>query len=83
MVTTQKQPKKLKPEDINRYEIAQALEVSHSEISRIFSGDRTPSLGLFKRIAEYLSVSLDELQRFIDSPELKAANEAQKQKRST
>lgn len=40
---------------------AQGYEVSHSILSLVFSGKRTPSLPLFVALAQALSVSLDEM----------------------
>ena len=49
-----------------RTKLAKAVKVDLAHISRIFSGKRSPSLDLARRIADYMGVSLDKLQAFLD-----------------
>lgn len=44
-------------------ELAQALQTSHTQISRIENGLRQPSADLVVRIADFFDVSLDKLMR--------------------
>ena len=44
-----------------RSEVARKTGLSLSHVSRILSGQRTPSLGALVRIADYLGVTTDEL----------------------
>lgn len=41
--------------------LAKQAEVSHSHIAYIESGERTPSPGIVKKLADALSVSVDTL----------------------
>ena len=51
---------------LSRTAMARAVKVDLAHISRIFSGRRSPSLDLARRIADYMGVSLDKLQAFLD-----------------
>lgn len=48
-------------------EVARKAKISVSHLSKIFSGDRTPSLPAAKRIAQAFRISLDKLQRTLES----------------
>ena len=52
--------------NLSRTKLARAVKVDLAHISRIFSGKRSPSLDLARRIADYMGVSLDKLQAFLD-----------------
>jgi DNA-binding XRE family transcriptional regulator len=52
--------------NLSRTKLAKAVKVDLAHISRIFSGQRSPSLDLARRIADYMGVSLDKLQTFLD-----------------
>ena len=52
--------------NLNRTNLARAVRVDLAHISRIFSGKRSPSLDLARRIADYMGVTLDKLQVFLD-----------------
>ncbi len=47
--------------------IAISAGVGLSHVSRIMSGERTPSLPVAQRIAKHLGVSLDHLAIYLDS----------------
>ena len=46
---------------VNRSELARALKIDVSMTSRVLSGQRTPRLATFKRMADYFGMSMDEL----------------------
>ena len=52
--------------NLSRTKLARAVKVDLAHISRIFSGKRSPSLDLARRIADYMGVSLEKLQAFLD-----------------
>ena len=45
---------------VNITALADATDLSVAHVSRILSGDRSPSLGTTTKIARYLGVSVDE-----------------------
>lgn len=47
-------------------DIARALGLNVSNVHRILHGQRTPHLRTFKRLADYLKISLDELYRVLE-----------------
>ena len=63
--TKEKLREKLNLKDINRSRMAEATGIDVGHASRVLSGQRNPSLGLAKRIADYLKISLDELYRML------------------
>ena len=46
---------------INRTAAARAMKINVSNVSRILSGQRTPYLHTFRGLADYLSLSMDQL----------------------
>ena len=60
-------------ETLNLSDVARGTGLSVSHISRVFSGDRTPSLPVLKGIAKYLSVDLTELSGFLETKHKKAS----------
>ena len=46
---------------INRSLMSRVLRIDLAHISRIFSGQRTPSMEVAKKIADYMSITLDKL----------------------
>jgi transcriptional regulator with XRE-family HTH domain len=62
----------IQPQDINRNAIHRAVGVNQSHISKIFNPDPKyariwPSLGLAKKIAEELGVTMEELYVYLES----------------
>lgn len=53
-------------EHLNRSEVARATDTDLAHISRIFNGKATPSLTLARKIADHLSITVDELCRRLD-----------------
>ena len=51
---------------LNLTEMGNDLGISLSHLSRIFSGNRTPSISVARKIVEYLDISLDDLFIGID-----------------
>ena len=46
---------------VNRSELARVLKIDVSMTSRVLTGQRTPRLTTFKKMADYFGVSMDEL----------------------
>lgn len=57
--------------NLSRMSRATGLSVSH--LSRVFSGQRQPSLEVAKTICKYLSIGLDDLDRFLSTRKKKTA----------
>ena len=53
-------------EDLNLMKMAEDTGISVSHLSRIFRGNRTPSLKMASRIADHLKCSLDNLFAHIE-----------------
>ena len=66
---------KINIEEINRSAMSRALDVDLAHVSRILSGQRTPSLGLAKKMAEYLGVTLDDLTAKLEEIREKATKD--------
>lgn len=54
-------PAPLTLDDINRSQISRDADVDLSHVSRVFSGERRPSINLMDRICKSLSGSLDRV----------------------
>lgn len=51
----------------SRADISRATGISISHVSRIFTGNRIPSIHVAKSICSYLRISLDDLYSFLGS----------------
>lgn len=47
--------------DITQRELANAIQIKESAMSRYISGDRKPRIDILTKIARYFNVSIDEL----------------------
>lgn len=52
-------------EPVTLSDIARGADLSLSHVSRVFSGDRGPSMDTVSRIAGYLGISMDSLYAFL------------------
>lgn len=59
---------------VNRSAMSRALGTDLAHISRIFSGQRKPSFKLAARIAEYMGISLDELDTLLKEKQSEQEN---------
>ena len=54
-------------DSLNLSDVARGTGISISHINRVFNGNRTPSLPVLRKIAQYLKVDLTELSGYLET----------------
>jgi transcriptional regulator with XRE-family HTH domain len=64
--------KEIKLDEVLRKLRSMGHTVSYSHLSKVFTGEKTPSYSLFKALARALDVNLDDLERILASTAIMA-----------